>query len=204
MESRALLANFIKDAPHGGSRFRHGWDDSYRMRAGAPLDRSLDRGNRVQAVWSACHVVGTGARALGDVLHYLPELAPPMVLRIRGSRYIFTRHSPLGSPLRECHTKLASSMGSTSFVVGVIAVDNLRREPVGPQAYDKYHAAKEANAVVLQMPDVNIIGAFNSGIYDYVMNREVVNLDGVVNPDALNTWKHDALPAYLRRRASLT
>jgi len=95
-------------------------------------------------------------------------------------------------------------MGSTSFVVGVIAVDNLRREPVGPQAYDKYHAAKEANAVVLQMPDVNVIGAFNSGIYDYVMNREVVNLDGVVNPDALNTWKHDALPAYLRRRASLT
>lgn len=42
-------------------------------------------------------------------------------------------------------------------------------------------------------------GAFNTGIYGYVMDRTVVNLDGVVNGQVLRAMKKKKLLAYLRK-----
>ncbi|TNE45997.1 MAG: hypothetical protein EP343_24835 [Deltaproteobacteria bacterium] len=44
------------------------------------------------------------------------------------------------------------------------------------------------------------VGAFNSGIYGYVLNQKLVNLDGVVNGQVLKAMKKHKLFAYLKKR----
>lgn len=51
-----------------------------------------------------------------------------------------------------------------------------------------------------QMPKTTRVGAFNTGIYGYVMDRGVVNLDGVVNGQVLRAMKQKKLLSYLRQQ----
>lgn len=48
-------------------------------------------------------------------------------------------------------------------------------------------------------PDARV-GAFNSGIIGYFSNRTTVNLDGVMNPDALDAIKDRRVVAYMQER----
>ncbi len=50
-----------------------------------------------------------------------------------------------------------------------------------------------------QLPTGTRMGTFNTGIYGYVMDRGVVNLDGVVNGQVLQALKKKKLLAYLHR-----
>jgi len=72
--------------------------------------------------------------------------------------------------------------------------------PRAPQEYDKYHAAKVADRFLDRHAVTGAIGAFNTGVYGYAMRRDVLNLDGVVNPEALAANRLDELPAYLARK----
>jgi len=69
--------------------------------------------------------------------------------------------------------------------------------PVATQEYDKYHAALEAEQILADIDDGRRIAAFNTGIYDYVMADDVLNLDGVVNPQSARALRGNALPRYL-------
>ena len=80
------------------------------------------------------------------------------------------------------------SFGSTNLGTG------------GRQVYDKFHAGLAANRLFPTIAAGKAIGSFNSGAYDYVTDFEVYNLDGVVNPEAVEAIRADALPEYLRSR----
>lgn len=49
------------------------------------------------------------------------------------------------------------------------------------------------------VPAGSHVGAYNAGIYGYLAKRRVINLDGVVNPAALEAMKRRDLLAYMRR-----
>ena len=48
------------------------------------------------------------------------------------------------------------------------------------------------------LPDTAKIGSFNAGIYNFYTDREVINLDGVVNPDALAAHRDRDIAGYMR------
>ena len=72
--------------------------------------------------------------------------------------------------------------------------------PVATQEYDKYHAALVASQILDGIDDGNRIAAFNTGIYDYVMEDDVLNLDGVVNPQSARALRSQAFPRYLQEQ----
>lgn len=72
--------------------------------------------------------------------------------------------------------------------------------PRGRQEYDKYHSALAADRIFSEIRAEGNVGSFNAGIFDYFMTKDVVNLDGVVNPEALEAMRRDDLPAYLRAK----
>lgn len=74
--------------------------------------------------------------------------------------------------------------------------------PRGPQAYDKYQAALTANPILKakMRRSPGAVGAFNTGIYDYFTTFDVINLDGVVNPQSLQAIRDDQLATYLRQK----
>ncbi len=69
-----------------------------------------------------------------------------------------------------------------ALVVLVVGVGVVQRPSMFPQEHDKYVAAIHAQQIVDEDAKV---AAFNTGIYQWVMPNDVVNLDGVVNPDVL-------------------
>lgn len=58
---------------------------------------------------------------------------------------------------------------------------------------------KIAKQLAKSLPKDSRPAAFNAGIYGYFIDRRLVNLDGVVNPDALKAIKAHELFLYLRR-----
>ena len=52
-----------------------------------------------------------------------------------------------------------------------------------------------------RLPPGSRVGAFNAGIYGYFAEVSVVNLDGVVNGEALAAMQRDALLAYVREQS---
>ena len=72
--------------------------------------------------------------------------------------------------------------------------------PRGPQEYDKYHGAIAADRFLDRQGAQGVVAAFNAGVYNYVMDRDVLNLDGVVNPEALRASQAGDLLGYLRRK----
>jgi hypothetical protein len=72
--------------------------------------------------------------------------------------------------------------------------------PWAPQAYDKFEAAQIADSVLDYEENQAAVAAFNTGIYDYFMERDVINLDGVVNPHSLEAIREGTLPTYLQMK----
>jgi len=68
------------------------------------------------------------------------------------------------------------------------------------QEYDKYMSALAANTIIEDRGIEGNIGSFNSGIYNYFMHEDVINLDGVVNPEAVEAIRYDRLPEYVKKR----
>lgn len=63
-----------------------------------------------------------------------------------------------------------------------------------PNEADKYRVARAASVL---LPADARIGAFNAGIYQWAMRQDVVNLDGVVNPDVQAPLRAGHLCRYL-------
>lgn len=81
----------------------------------------------------------------------------------------------------------------------------------GISAWQKGHGATRTHSGHLGMyrtarwirenlPDEAVIGAWDAGIYSYYSGRTVVNLDGVINDDALDAIRHKQLCAYIAER----
>jgi len=75
-----------------------------------------------------------------------------------------------------------------------------QRDAFAPQEYDKYKSALAANTVFNSLNPQKNIGAFNTGIYNYFMKLDVINLDGVVNPEALKALKNKEIPEYIKSK----
>ncbi|MGE4605648.1 MAG: hypothetical protein AAEJ52_02780, partial [Myxococcota bacterium] len=72
--------------------------------------------------------------------------------------------------------------------------------PIAPHEYDKFQAALAANEVLRDLPETAKIGSFNAGVYNFYTDREVINLDGVVNPGALAAHRDRDIAGYMRDR----
>jgi hypothetical protein len=70
--------------------------------------------------------------------------------------------------------------------------------PIAPHEFDKYQAALAANEVLRDLPATAKIGSFNAGVYNFYTDREVINLDGVVNPRALAAHRDGDIAGYMR------
>ncbi|MFC1705539.1 hypothetical protein ACFL59_01810 [Planctomycetota bacterium] len=88
----------------------------------------------------------------------------------------------------------------TSGIVVVFVGLSSQLGPMYPQEYDKYRSAIIADKMFSELRLAGNIGAFNAGIYNYFTSMDVINLDGVVNPEALEAYKEDRLPEYIRQR----
>lgn len=94
------------------------------------------------------------------------------------------------------------------LVVGLLAVvratdRNLSNTQVTASAFDSVTGYRDAaRAVVAVPPEGSVMGAWQSGAFGYYANDriQVVNLDGVVNPDAAKAHRDDATVAYMRDR----
>ena len=69
-----------------------------------------------------------------------------------------------------------------------------------PQEYDKYRSALLLDELLEGLPPGTRIGSFNTGIYDYFSETDVLNLDGVVNAESRRAIERGELPAYLAER----
>lgn len=87
------------------------------------------------------------------------------------------------------------------IIVGIFAVlSQHNMKPLAPQEYDKYKSALAANSFIAEMDAGKNIGAFNTGIYNYFMEMDVINLDGKVNPEAMEALRNVELVDYIRRK----
>jgi hypothetical protein len=94
---------------------------------------------------------------------------------------------------RFAHARAALAV---SAAMVLLAATSHPPRPLFPQEYDKYQAAL-ALKVVFGDPPERRIGAFNTGIYKYFSGLDVINLDGVVNPRALEALRGHDLPRYV-------
>jgi hypothetical protein len=94
------------------------------------------------------------------------------------------------------------------LVVGLIGVaratrSNLSDTAAPASAFDSVTGYRNAALVVVGVPPAgSVLGAWQSGAFGYYANGriQVVNLDGVVNPDAATAYRDDATIAYMRER----
>jgi 4-amino-4-deoxy-L-arabinose transferase-like glycosyltransferase len=95
------------------------------------------------------------------------------------------------------------------LIVGLIAVVRVSRRhytetrAVQPTLYDTATGYRDAALVVVNVPAPgSVLAAWQSGAFGYYADDriEVVNLDGVVNPDAEEAQQHDRTIAYMRER----
>ena len=90
--------------------------------------------------------------------------------------------------------------GAGALALALLAALSTPREPRAPQEHDKYRGALVAEELLDRLDPSAAVAAFNTGVYDYAMHRDVLNLDGVVNPEALSALRDRQLPAYLERK----
>jgi hypothetical protein len=69
-----------------------------------------------------------------------------------------------------------------------------------PQEYDKYRSALALNSLLPKLSLDGNLGSFNTGIYNYFCKKDIVNLDGVVNPEARRAMQANVLPQYVRAK----
>ena len=94
------------------------------------------------------------------------------------------------------------------LLVGFVAVvrathRNLTDTEVPPISFDSITGYRDAAMVVVQIPPAgSVLGAYQSGAYGYYANDriQVVNLDGVVNPDAADALRDGTTIEYMHDR----
>jgi hypothetical protein len=94
------------------------------------------------------------------------------------------------------------------LLVGAVAVvrathRNLTDTEATASPFDSVTGYRDAALAVVQVPpEGSVLGAWQSGAFGYFANDriEVVNLDGVVNPDAADAYRDDTTVAYMRER----
>jgi hypothetical protein len=94
------------------------------------------------------------------------------------------------------------------LLVGVVAVvrathRNLTDTEVPPISFDSITGYRDAAMAVVRVPpEGSVLGAYQSGAFGYYANDriEVVNLDGVVNPDAADALRNGTTIAYMHDR----
>jgi hypothetical protein len=94
------------------------------------------------------------------------------------------------------------------LVVGLVAVvratgRNLTDTSVATSAFDSVTGYRDAAMTVVHVPpEGSVLGAFQSGAFGYYAGDrlQVVNLDGVVNPDAADAARDGTTVAYMRDR----
>jgi hypothetical protein len=80
---------------------------------------------------------------------------------------------------------------------------NLTDTQVPPVSFDSITGYRDAAMAVVQIPpEGSVLGAYQSGAYGYYANDrlEVVNLDGVVNPDAADALRDGTTIEYMHER----
>ena len=95
------------------------------------------------------------------------------------------------------------------LVIGLVAAVRansgfLTDTTITPSAFDSVTGYRDAAMEVVRIPPEGaVLGAFQSGAFGYFANDrlEVVNLDGVVNPDAEQAMRDDTTVAYMRDRS---
>jgi len=90
----------------------------------------------------------------------------------------------------------ASVVITTALVLGFSLTS--ASGPIAPHEYDKYQAALAANEALRDVPETARVGSFNAGIYNFYTDREVINLDGVVNPAALEAHRRHDIASYMQ------
>jgi hypothetical protein len=94
------------------------------------------------------------------------------------------------------------------LLVGVFAVvrathRNLTDTEVPPISFDAVTGYRDAAMAVVRVPpEGSVLGAYQSGAFGYFANDriQVVNLDGVVNPDAADALRDGTTLEYMHRR----
>ena len=94
------------------------------------------------------------------------------------------------------------------LLVGLVAVvrathRNLTDTQVPAVSFDSITGYRDAAMAVVKIPpEGSVLGAYQSGAYGYYANDrlEVVNLDGVVNPDAADALRNGTTLEYMRDR----
>ena len=94
------------------------------------------------------------------------------------------------------------------LLVGFVAVvrathRNLTDTQVPAVSFDSITGYRDAAMAVVQIPpEGSVLGAYQSGAYGYYANDrlEVVNLDGVVNPDAADALRNGTTVEYMHDR----
>jgi hypothetical protein len=94
------------------------------------------------------------------------------------------------------------------LLVGVVAVvrathRNLTDTEVPPVSFDSITGYRDAAMAVVRVPPAgSVMGAYQSGAFGYYANDriQVVNLDGVVNPDAAEAMRDGTTIAYMHER----
>jgi hypothetical protein len=101
-----------------------------------------------------------------------------------------------------------SAATAAVLVVGLVAVvrathRNLTDTEVPPISFDSITGYRDAAMTVARIPpEGSVVGATQSGAFGYYAGDrlEVVNLDGVVNPDAADALEDGTTVAYMRDR----
>jgi hypothetical protein len=88
-------------------------------------------------------------------------------------------------------------------VIGIGTAHNLTADVPNEAAFDSYTGYRDmALAVNERVPRGAVLGAWQSGAIGYFAGEDhtVVNLDGVVNPDAADATRDGTIPQYVRAR----
>lgn len=90
--------------------------------------------------------------------------------------------------------------GAGVVAIAVIAFSWFSRGgPIAPHEFDKKQAALIAQPLLQDLPAAARVGSFNTGIYQYYTDVDILNLDGVVNPDAVAAHRNGDIAGYMKR-----
>jgi hypothetical protein len=107
----------------------------------------------------------------------------------------------LGRDLHSAHNgRVLARVGLAALVV-VLALFGIKRWRGGYYPWQD-HMLAGARWITTQSPADAIVASFNSGLQAYYGDRPVVNLDGVVDWDAIRAGENRSLLGYARRRGA--
>ena len=105
----------------------------------------------------------------------------------------------------------APSARTRHYLLGVAAVLLANGLSSGIDAWRKHHGATRTHAnhgelldaahwLTQNTPEGTVVGAWNAGVLSYFSGRQVVNLDGVINDEAIEYNRRRAIDEYIETR----